>query len=452
MLMIPESQGLPPTLMEELKASTAVFHARLQEVPFFEVLAAGQLPIESYVGLLRAFSIIYGVLEHELESSLNHSVVSVWTGDMRKLPLLQKDLAFFEPRAVADLKESVDVALKIAEEIRIQSLQQPLMLLGDVYVLEGSTLGAAVVRPQFASALRLADDEGLSYLNPYGPALDAHWSRYRLRMNALQLGPDEGEQVLQAACKFFTKITSVFQALYPFKPQSKTYLAASINPEAGRHSVPADPREIQASINAANLCWQRFPYFESRYGERGLRFAKSDGAWLATLCQFDQIGVDQQVRWLGRVLSARGMPTLLLQIHLEILFDELSSAVPEKIPLYEKLLIAATGLRECRCKRIDDNHLQILGREFNQAVGPGSNEVIEHAGMLLTAAVADELNGYTGAVDGIVHWIADASRFPREWIDAVHETLAKAKAYALLLDSQVRQTVNPTTEPTTPPE
>ncbi len=43
-----------------------------------------------------------------------------------------------------------------AGDIRLQSQRQPLALLGYVYVLEGSMLGAMVLRPQFASAFQLA--------------------------------------------------------------------------------------------------------------------------------------------------------------------------------------------------------------------------------------------------------------------------------------------------------
>jgi len=208
--------------------------------------------------------------------------------------------------------------------------------------------------------------------------------------------------------------------------------AVAINPDAGRHPVPSDRREVQAAKDAALLCWQRFPYFELRYGERGMRFAKSDGAWLVTLCQYDQARIDQQVQWLGRVLAARGMPTLLLQVHLEILADRLVAAIPENHLSYQKLLVAATRLREKRCELIDDDCSRTLDEEFDQSVGPIYRERVGHAGSLLAAAVADELNGSAGSVDSIRQWMTDASRFDSVWINIVEETLAKAYAYAHL--------------------
>jgi heme oxygenase len=419
--------GQQLTLMEELKATTYLPHVHLQEAPFFEALAACQLPLESYVGQLRALSIIHGVLDQALESTHNETVVSVWRSNMRKLPLLQKDLRYFEPRVVADIKESVEATLTIAEHIRLQSLEMPVMLLGHVYVLEGSTLGARVLRPLFARAFLLTGEDGLNYLNSYGPEAQTQWAQYQQRMNALRLSPDERQRMLQAACEFFSQLKAVFETLYPFKPESKTFLVTSINPEAGRHPVPSDVREVNASIQAADACWQRFPYFEARYGERGRRFARSDGAWLTTLCQFDQEQISQQVSWLGRILSTRGMPTVMLQVQLEILFEELANAIPEKRPEYEKLLVAAAELHKSRSRYIEEDQFQGINEAFNRAVGPEWSKRFEHSGALLVSAVADEQTGSVGAVENIETWMTNSARFPAVWITAMQEILAKAR-------------------------
>jgi heme oxygenase len=422
--------GQKLTLMEELKAVTFLAHARLQALPFFQALAACQLPLESYVGQLRALAIIHGVLERALDNCPDAWVAAVWNRDMCKLPQLQQDLRFFEPRAVADLKETVEAALKTAEQLRVQSREQPLALLGWLYVLEGSTLGAVVLRPLFARAFLLTGEDGLAYLHGYGRSVYTRWSGYQQRMNALDLSADKRDEITQAANNFFSQLETVFKALYPFQPESKTFLVTSINPEAGRHPVPADAREVQASLRAADICWQRFPYFEHRYGERGRRFARSDAAWLATLYQFEPAQILQQVRWLGRVLAARGMPTLLLQVQLEILAEELAIAIPEKKSAYEKLAQAAGELGAARRRHLSDEQVQTLAAGFDHAVGAEWSEKLRHTGALLVAAVADEREGGAGAVESLRHWMTDAVRFPAEWIASVQATLTQAEAQA----------------------
>jgi heme oxygenase len=419
--------GQELTLMDELKVATFVAHVRLQEAPFFQALVACQLPLEAYVGQLRAWAALHGVLEAALAEATHQALAAVWRDDLRKVPLLQQDLRYFTPRAVADIREAVEEALRAVEHLRLQSLQQPLALLGWLYVLEGSTLGAQVVRPQVARAFLLPGADGLAYLSSYGRTVHAHWAGYQQRMNDLRLTPEETDQVNQAAGDCFSRLKAIFCALYPFKPESKTYLVTSINPDAGRHPVPADTREVEAAIRAGDLCWDRYPYYEARYGERGRRFARSDGAWLASLYQFDLAQIHQQVRWLGHVLATRGMPTILLQVQLEILVAELAAARPERRADYEKLLTAAAQLQTARCAHISEERLTALAQAFAQAVGPELSARFPDAGMLLVAAVADEQSGLVGTVANVVHWMSDPARFPAPWIAAVQATLAQAQ-------------------------
>lgn len=414
------------TLMEQLKTASFAVHRQLQRAPFFVALAAGQLPLESYVGQLRALAMIHGVLEQALTDSANQHVAQVWHKDMRKLPLIAQDLHYFEPRQVADLKESVAAAQLVAQQLRLQSIEQPLTLLACLYVLEGSMLGAMVVRPMLARALLLEEGLGLAYLGGNADHMQRRWRRFKQAMNALVLDAAQRQQVADAAIAFFQQLETIFLALYPFTPESRVFLVTSINPEAGYHAVPTDARELQAALRAGDLCWQRFPYFERRYGERGRRFARSDAAWQATLHQYPATQILQQVRWLGRVLAGRGMPSYLLEKQLEILVTELVAAIPERQSSYEKLLIGAADLQASRRKYLSDVQLQSLADGFDQTVGEQWRAHLPDIGLLIGCAITDDLNGSVHAVQNLRRWLTDASRFPDEWISAVYHTLAQA--------------------------
>lgn len=203
---------------------------------------------------------------------------------------------------------------------------------------------------------------------------------------------------------------------------------AAINPEAGNHPVPDDPRELDACLRAADACWKRFPYYDARYGERGRRFAASDGAWLGILPEFAPAQVLKHVQWLGRVLSSRGMPTLLLQEHLEIMFDELVRAVPARCTRYEALVGAAEALRDERCLRVGDDDRRTLAEGFRAAVGAPWRDRIPDAADVIVAAVADELNGHQNALSSVRTWMTDPARFPPEWIEAVEALIERAYA------------------------
>lgn len=414
------------TLMEELKAASFAAHGQLHCAPFFVALAAGQLPLESYVGQLRALALIHGVLEQALTDSTDQHVAQVWHKDMCKLALIAQDLQYFDPRHVADLKESVAEAQLVAQQLRLQFIEQPLTLLACLYVMEGSMLGAVVVRPMLARALLLKDEKGLGYLGGNGADTQSRWQKFKQAMNALVLDVAQRQQLASAAVAFFQQLETIFLALYPFAPESRVFLVTSINPEAGYHAIPADAREVQAALRAGDLCWQRFPYFERRYGERGGRFARSDAAWQATLHQYPATQILQQVRWLARVLAGRGMPSCLLERQLEILVTELVAAIPERQSSYEKLLIGAVDLQSSRRKYLSDAQLQSLADGFDQTVGEQWRAYLPDIGLLIGYAITDDLNGSVHAVQNLRRWLTDTSRFPDEWISAVYQTLAQA--------------------------
>jgi heme oxygenase len=420
----PEQQR---TLMEELKSVTSAEHARLEVAPYFEALAACRLPLESYVGLLRALAMMHCVLEPALESSVHPGVRAVWRSEMRKVALLESDLRYFAPRAVADVKEAVEEACGVVERVRLWTADQPVALLGCWYVLEGSTLGGTLLCRQYARNFLFEGGKGIAYVSSYSPNVHEHWQQFQQRMNVFGPLPREREQILEAAGEFFRGIEAVFRALYPFRFESRTYLVTSINPEAGRHPVPTDLREVEASLKAADRCWQEFPYLSERYGERGHRFTRSDSAWLATLGQYETARVCEQVCWLGRLLAARGIPTLLLEIQLKMLFEEMVAALPERRSNYEKLLAAGADLRASRQKYLDDEQLSLLSDAFDRAVGAELSRRIPSAGRLLGAAVADETGGHESAVESVRSWMCDASRFAPEWVSAVEATVEQAR-------------------------
>jgi hypothetical protein len=203
---------------------------------------------------------------------------------------------------------------------------------------------------------------------------------------------------------------------------------AALNPEAGDHAVPDDPRELRAALLAGERTRHRFVYYERRYGERGRRFTHSDSAWIVTLAGRPEVA-ERQLRWLGALLAARGMPRWLLEEHLRVLHAELVAAVPERRDAYEDLLRVAEVFREERLDGLDEAACEAIAQAFDHRVGAAAAELPE-AGALLVAAVADERAGLDRAVDSLMDWLADPTRFPDAWATAAAETIAAARTSA----------------------
>ncbi|MDX6300912.1 MAG: hypothetical protein QOF53_2126 [Nocardioidaceae bacterium] len=205
---------------------------------------------------------------------------------------------------------------------------------------------------------------------------------------------------------------------------------AALNPEAGSHAVTSDPRELRAAIDAGERTRRRFVYYERRYGERGQRFTHSDSAWIVTLAGRPPGVAEGQLRWLGALLAARGMPRWLLEEHLEVLHDELVAAVPEKRSDYDELLRIATLFRDERRSHLDETTSSEVAQAFHRRVGSTAAAELPEAGALLVAAVAEERVGLAGVVDSLMQWLADPARFPAGWVAAATEAIATARQLA----------------------
>ncbi|MBV5326806.1 MAG: biliverdin-producing heme oxygenase [Chlorobium sp.] len=140
---------------------------KLNSLPYFDELIAHRLPLECYVNQLRALSVIHSVLEEQIAASANEQIARVWKDGLRKLPLIMEDLHFFEPRVSSDNIPTLEVALSIAEKIRFRSIEQPLSLLGYLYVMEGSTLGNHMHQPDITKNYHLDGLDGSRYYSSY---------------------------------------------------------------------------------------------------------------------------------------------------------------------------------------------------------------------------------------------------------------------------------------------
>lgn len=414
-------------LMDRLRTETQDRHRQVEAQPFFNALAAKDLPLESYVGLLRALETVYATLEAAASAATHPAVAAVWQDSMRKLPLLQRDLAYFTQHRLPEMPVATLYALLLADEIRRAASDDPAALLGYLYVFEGSTLGGIVLRSQVEQAFKLKDRSGLAYLSSYDKQIAAAWREFSRRMSAAPLSTSEQDRIVATAGRTFAGIEQIVQGLYPIPEQEMAAMVQALNPEAGHHVIADDPREIEAALRAGERSWRQVPYYEWRYGERGRRFTWSDSSWIVTLSRHSEAVATHQLDWLSRVLASRGMPRWLLEQHLQVLHDELAIAIPEHRHTYALLAHQAERLRDLRHQQLDEPAFHALAAEFAALVGPDWAERFAGTGYLLVAAVADERAGIKSAVTSVEGALTDPQQFPQPWIDAVHAIIDKAR-------------------------
>ncbi len=184
--------------------------------------------------------------------------------------------------------------------------------------------------------------------------------------------------------------------------------ASLVNADAGHHAVVAEAPVLRAAVRAAHATWAANPYYEARYGARGARFASSDSAWLAGLVPLRAEEAISQTEWLARLLAARGMPSWLLERHLDDLAQELRDSLGEAGA--GALPAAAASLRARRDEVAGDDLLAQADRWVAAEVG--DDAPVARTGALLAAAHADVRSGLVPDDASLVDWLTDPDRVP----------------------------------------
>ncbi|TPV94366.1 MAG: biliverdin-producing heme oxygenase [Myxococcales bacterium FL481] len=200
-------------VMMRLREETRHQQRNAEAIPFSRALILRALPCWRYVGQLRALYTIHRALESALAASAHPTVTKVWHDGLCKRALLADDLEFFAPFRHAEDIRAARAAHRFAQRIGTVARAAPVALLGYLYVLEGATLGTAVVHRHVAEAYGLEQGSGLAYYRAYGNDVRSRWHDFKARMNAAVEKDREQDLVVQGAREGYRYISAVLGAL-----------------------------------------------------------------------------------------------------------------------------------------------------------------------------------------------------------------------------------------------
>ena len=389
----------------DLRAATRDAHKALEQAPFFRALAEGSAPKQSVVAYLRGLAVIHAVLERSLELE----APGLWEPGLARLPALLADLESCGAAQFPDIDAAVDAALSHADAILADGKHPP-SLAGHFYVLEGSMLGGQTQAGLFSAALGTPKRQ-LAYFDAGTEGVPARWKRVKQRLDAIPAS--EAGAVEVSARAAFGGVGKLAAACFPVKPGSLRRRVTALNPEAGRHAMPQEDREIALALQAADAAWRRHPYLEARYGARGRRFTLSDSCWLVSLRAGGEEELLRSIRWLAGVLAPRGIPTLILERHLEAIDERFGDS---------RFAAAAADLRVRRAAVLP-------APDFSRVCARWQKKLLDHgAAELLVCAIADEAAGNAGAWESARSWFSDPARFPKDWRKAVEDLTTETRA------------------------
>lgn len=415
--------------MDRLRQVTRPHHNRAEQIPLMNALLTGAVARDDYVRYLRMLAIVHASLERQLQSSEDSTVKQVWHRSMCRAPFLMQDLEALDACRIPDSQPATEKALALVDWMMLLKAEQPIGLLGCLYVLEGSRHGARLLVDPLRDALEIDGGTGLSYFAEGARDMASAWDAFSRRMNEALADESACEAVMAGAQQMFDKLAEVLIRVWP-APSRLKYLATTINPEAGRHRIPNDAQTLEAVFAATRQCWDAYPYFAQRFPERGLRFGFSDCGWLAALEELPAESVTEQVVWMSKVLSARGIPSVLLEAQLHMLYEALMNHRPDRAADHDKLRSAAERLAAGRASVIEPNQAEALAARFQDHIAEHPAFPLPDMGRILVAAVCDEARGSDRAVTSILGWARTAGQWPEPHLQAAQAAVDAARTAA----------------------
>ncbi|MFT5725879.1 MAG: heme oxygenase [Bacteroidia bacterium] len=183
-------------LHERIKTATTVDHKNAERHSYGAEIMSGQLTRQEYTALLIA----------------NYMYIKPWEAQWKSLSAIMTSSINIEHRRKTTLLEDDLKAVGI-DPASIQCLQLDLPVnlaqcLGRMYVIEGSTLGGAVIEKQLKRNPSLQDCT-YNFYGGYGPALIPMWRAFLAELNVIT---EENAQLesIEWARKCFNDVESCF--------------------------------------------------------------------------------------------------------------------------------------------------------------------------------------------------------------------------------------------------
>ena len=201
------------SIMSRLKSATADLHRDAESSPLQSQLVKGLLPRDGYVSFLGQMYLIHTAMEQAIRAVTDkHPGFAAVLRDYHwRESQLRADLVFLgtDPGTIAPATATTAMVAEIERAID----EQPVTLLGMLYVMEGSTNGSKFIAAAIRKAYELVGP-GTSYLDPHGELQKQRWQAFKSDMDGVGFDEAESLAIITAAKGVFRGLTDLSEELY----------------------------------------------------------------------------------------------------------------------------------------------------------------------------------------------------------------------------------------------
>ena len=191
-----------------LREATHDQHIRLHKHPLLATIMQPNYQLSDYHKLLLAYFGLYQFVEARIQQYLNNETVNFSYQERYKLPWLVNDLAFFQITPIA----CNNLSITVRDFPHITSIGQ---LVGILYVLEGSTLGASHMSLKLAEQHSLTSDTGSCFFSGYGNKTQHYWQQFIAFSDTLSGDTQQCQEALKAARQTFELFSELLDQALP---------------------------------------------------------------------------------------------------------------------------------------------------------------------------------------------------------------------------------------------
>lgn len=202
------------SLHQVLKSQTTELHKKGHTIPYIANLLNNDIQLISYIGHIRAFSIIYEALENQILYPDNETVNDILDGYSPRLPLLLNDLEYLNAKDFKDIEPAMSHAENVADKIVLYSKTNPYKLLGFVYTLEGSINGGSILKKHLTQTFNFENNHGTMYFSCLDDRFKKFWTDFVNHLNRITEKKHRGD-VVSASREIFINIIKIYESLSP---------------------------------------------------------------------------------------------------------------------------------------------------------------------------------------------------------------------------------------------
>ncbi len=196
-------QGSQPLVMDALRESTKELHADTEGHQFQKQLGSGTVRKDLYVKYLGQLYLMHKHLADLLPHAAANDarIAAVLAPYHSDLSAVVGDLGYFD--ASTDSVVPLTATAALLDTMDELAKHSPVSLLGQLYVLEGSTNGAKFMAKTLRKGLNLPEERGAKYFDRYGDLQRERWTNFKATMNAQGFSQSEIDALVVEAKRMF---------------------------------------------------------------------------------------------------------------------------------------------------------------------------------------------------------------------------------------------------------